>query len=118
VTSSIFVNFFTVIYGWVAFWTILTSVLMLSRRGKNWLDYDVILFRVAVAMTTLAVFFNRYFNTPTLVRETPVSLFLLALLVSHLILAYASASTCIRVAMVIYKERKNGIGPEYSSYPE
>jgi hypothetical protein len=102
-----FANFFDVIYGVIGIACALTFVLMMSRHGKNWADYDVALFRFAVAGTTLAVFINRKWNSAAIIVEPEVTPYLWAMVVFHILLAYASVATFVRILFTLRKESRD-----------
>ena len=107
-TSLTFADFFTFVYGWIGFWCIVTVILMLTRKGKGWEDYDVIFFWLPLALVAVSVFVNRKFNTATVVISPPMSPYLIFLLVSHSILAYSSMAIPVRIMRVLWSERKHG----------
>jgi hypothetical protein len=104
VTYLTFANFFDIIYGWIGIFCAFTFILMMSRHGKSWADLDVALFRFAVAGTTLAVFINRRWNEAAIIVEPEVTPYLWAMVVFHILLAYASAATFIRILFTLRKE--------------
>ena len=96
-TYLTFANFFTFIYGWIGLWTMLTFIMMMTRHGKNWSDYDVAFFRGAVSVVTISVFLNRVLSQDARPAEPVMTPFLVLMIICHVILAYASAATFVRV---------------------
>ena len=112
VTYLTFANFFTFIYGWIGLWCLIAFLEMITRRGKNWADYDVLTFRFAVAGVTLSVFTNRFWNPAAAPQEPLITPYLWAMVFFHLLLAYASAATAIRVGIRLWQDRKRRETPE------
>lgn len=107
VTFLTYANFFTAVYGWIGLFCLICVVLMLTRSGKNWADWDVILFRLSVGATATSIFVNRMFNQTSVINEPAPNIYIYTMVLFHVVLAYASAATTIRVWKTISNEARN-----------
>lgn len=92
-TSSILSEFFTFIYLWSGAWLSLMVVLMMSRKGKEWVDYEVIGFRASIAFVCLSVATYRLTHFDQTILIPALSVF-----------GWTSMMNTIRVGITIWKE--------------
>lgn len=88
-------NYLTFIYGWAGAWLTLCVILLLSRPGNDWGDYEIVGFRASIAFVCLSVAFRRVFDFPVMAIVPALSIF-----------AWTAMMNTVRVAVTIYQERK------------